>query len=83
MRGKELDPKLREMSFHGSQGIVLGHIASTKGMEVDKSKTDLIASLFIHKTIRDIRSFLRHVSFYRRFIRDFGAIFRSLCNLIL
>ena len=34
------------------------------------------------KCVKDIRSFLGHVGFYRRFIRDFSAIARPLCNLL-
>ena len=40
------------------QGIVLGHIVSSKGMEVYKSKIYLIANLPIPKTVRNVRSFL-------------------------
>ncbi|CAL2225506.1 unnamed protein product [Prunus armeniaca] len=63
-------------------GIVLGHIVSHKGIEVDKSKIDLIANLPIPKTVKDIRSFLGHASFYRRFIQNFSAIARPLNNLL-
>ena len=46
-----------------TSGIVLGHIVSHKGIEVDKSKIDLIANLPIPKTVKEIRSFLGHASF--------------------
>lgn len=52
-------------------------------MEFDKSKVDLIANLPIPKTVRDVRSFLRHAGFYRRFIKDFSSISRPLYNLLL
>jgi hypothetical protein len=64
-------------------GIVLGHVVSSKGIEVDKAKVDLILNLPTPKTVRDARSFLRHVGFYRRFIKDFSSISRPLCNLLL
>ena len=35
-----------------------------------------------HKTVKDVRSFLRHVGFYRRFIQYFSAISHQLCNLL-
>ena len=63
-------------------GIVLGHVVSSEGIEVDKVKVDLILNLPIPKTVRDV-SFLRHASFYRRFIKDFNSISRPLCNLLL
>ncbi|KAI5316279.1 hypothetical protein L3X38_045455 [Prunus dulcis] len=46
--------------FMVTSGIVLGHIVSHKGIEVDKSKIDLIANLPIPKTVKEIRSFLGH-----------------------
>ena len=61
---------------------MLGHIVSKKGIEVDKEKVELITNLPTPKCVKDIRSFLGHVGFYRRFIRDFSAIARPLCNLL-
>ncbi|KAI5320979.1 hypothetical protein L3X38_040687 [Prunus dulcis] len=63
-------------------GIVLGYIVSHKGIEVDKSKIDLIANLPIPKTVKEIRSFLGHAGFYRIFIQNFSAIARPLNNLL-
>ena len=64
------------------KGIVLGHIISSSGIEVDKAKVDLISSLPIPKSVKDIRSFLGHAGFYRRFIKDFSKIARPLTTLL-
>ena len=68
--------------FMVTQGIVLGHIVSKEGIEVDKAKVELISSLPTPKCVKYIRSFLGHAGFYMRFIRDFSAIARPLCNLL-
>ncbi|XP_073037779.1 uncharacterized protein [Primulina eburnea] len=52
------------------------------GIEVDKAKVDVIANLPPPKTIKEIRSFLGHVGFYRRFIKDFSLISKPICNLL-
>jgi hypothetical protein len=68
--------------FMVDQGIVLGHVISSKGIEVDKSKIDLIRSLLPPTSVREIRSFLGHAGFYRRFIKDFSKNARPLCRLL-
>jgi len=70
------------MSFMVTNGIVLGHLVSSKGIEVDKSKIELIANLPTPKSVKDVRSFLGHAGFYRRFIKDFSVISKPLCNLL-
>ncbi|GJW60111.1 reverse transcriptase domain-containing protein [Tanacetum coccineum] len=51
--------------FMVKEGIVLGHKISKSGIEVDKSKVDVIAKLPHPTTVKGIRSFLGHVGFYR------------------
>ncbi|XP_050916838.1 uncharacterized protein LOC127132019 [Lathyrus oleraceus] len=65
-----------------TRGIVLGHIISEKGISVDPAKIDVISTLPYPSCIREIRSFLGHAGFYRRFIKDFSKIALPLSNLL-
>ena len=68
--------------FMVSQGIVLGHIISEKGIEVDKTKIDLISKLLLPTNVKTVRQFLGHAGFYRRFIQDFFKIAKPLYKLL-
>ena len=61
--------------------IVLGHKISTVGLEVDQAKVFIIKTLLPPTTVKGIRSFLGHGSFYERLIKDFSKISRPLCRL--
>ncbi|WJZ82840.1 hypothetical protein VitviT2T_002565 [Vitis vinifera] len=63
-------------------GIVLSHIISEKGIEVDKAKVELIVKLPSPTTVKGVRQFLGHVGFYRRFIKDFSKLSKPLCELL-
>jgi len=79
---KNLVLNWKKCHFMITNDIVLGHIVSSKGIEVDKSKIELIANLPTPKSIKDVRSFLGHAGFYRRFIKDFSVITKPLSNLL-
>ena len=65
-----------------TQGIVLGHVVSKEGIEVDKAKVEFISTLPTPKCVKGIRSFLGHAGLYRRFVKHFSAIARPLCSFL-
>jgi hypothetical protein len=64
-----------------SEGIVLGHQGSGRGIEVDRAKIEAIEKLPYPRDVRGIRIFLWHGGFCRRFIKDFSKISKPLTNL--
>jgi len=64
------------------EGIVLGHLVSERGIEVDKAKIELIKQLPPPANIKGIRSFLGHCGLYRRFIRNLSQTARPMTRLL-
>ncbi|XP_070045816.1 uncharacterized protein [Nicotiana tomentosiformis] len=66
--------------FMVQEGIVLGHRVSKSGIEVDKVKVEAVAKLPPAISVKGVQSFLGHIGFYRRFIKDFSKI--PLCKFL-
>ncbi|RVW13543.1 Retrovirus-related Pol polyprotein from transposon 17.6 [Vitis vinifera] len=80
---KDLVLNWEKCHFMVQKGIVLGHIISKNGIEVDKAKVELIVKLPPPTNVKGIRQFLGHAGFYRRFIKDFSKISKPLCELLV
>nr|GFA19869.1 reverse transcriptase domain-containing protein [Tanacetum cinerariifolium] len=77
-----MDDFSEKSHFMVKERIILGHKISKNGIKVDKAKVDVIAKLPYPTTVKDIRSFLGHVGFYRRFIQDFLKIAQPMTRLL-
>ncbi|RDX75206.1 Retrovirus-related Pol polyprotein from transposon opus, partial [Mucuna pruriens] len=73
---KNLVLNFEKYHFMVIEGIVF------RGIQVDKSKIDIITSLPNPAFVREVRSFLGHVGFYRRFIKNFSKISMPLSKLL-
>nr|GEY23311.1 reverse transcriptase domain-containing protein [Tanacetum cinerariifolium] len=80
------DPNLclnwEKSHFMVKEGIVLGHKISKNGIEVNKSKVDVIPKLPYPTIVKGIQRFLGHAGFYRRFMKDFSKIARPMTHLL-
>jgi hypothetical protein len=60
LKEKHLVLNWEKCHFMVKQGIVLGHVISRRGIEVEKAKIDLIFNLPPPRTVKEVRSFLGH-----------------------
>ena len=64
-----------------TEGIVLGHHICSQGIKVDPAKIEVIVSLPFPKTQKEVRIFLGHAGYYRRFIENFTKIVAPMFKL--
>ena len=64
------------------EGIALEHQVNKRGLEVEKAKKEVIKSLPLPSNLKEVRSFLGHTCFYRRFIQNYAQISKPLKNLL-
>ena len=79
---KNLVLNWEKCQFMVNQGIVMGHVIFDQGIEVDKAKVELITKLPPPISVKAVRQFLGHASFYRRFMKDFSKIAKPLYKLL-
>ncbi|CAN6712533.1 unnamed protein product [Malus baccata var. baccata] len=68
--------------FMVKHGIVLRHLISSKRIEVDKARIEVITNLPPPTSVKSVRSFLGHAGFYLKFMKDFSKISHPLGNLL-
>ena len=60
----------------------MGNCVSSTRIKVDPTKIEVISNLPVPKTPKDVKSFLGHASYYRRFIENFIKIASPLFKLL-
>ncbi|CAA7050029.1 unnamed protein product [Microthlaspi erraticum] len=65
-----------------TQHRLMGACNLRRGISPLQTELDVMLQLPVPKTVKDIRSFLGHAGFYRRFIKDFSKIARPLTRLL-
>jgi transposase InsO family protein len=64
------------------EGILLGHVISQRGIEVDAEKVRVILKLKPPTQLKELRAFLGYVGYYRRFILKYADLAMPLTQLL-
>lgn len=74
--------KLTKCSFAKQELSYLGHVISVEGVATDPKKVQIIKDWPTPTSVKEVRSFLVMVGYYRKFVRNFGVISKPLTNLL-
>ena len=72
----------KKTKFFQTEVRFLGHILSREGVRPDEGKVRAIREMPIPKNVREIRTFLGMVNYYRRFTRDLSELVEPLTKLL-
>ncbi|XP_004971882.1 uncharacterized protein LOC101768429 [Setaria italica] len=74
--------KPSKCSFAQQQLEYLGHIISAEGVATEPSKVQVIQNWPTPKNSKDLRAFLGLAGYYRKFIKNYGVMSKSLTELL-
>ncbi|KAL4016708.1 hypothetical protein IC575_024365 [Cucumis melo] len=81
LRDNKLYAKFSKCEFWLKKVSFLGHVVSKAGVSVDPAKIEAVTSWTRPSTVSEVRSFLRLVGYYRRFVENFSRIATPLTQL--
>ncbi|XP_074271317.1 putative mitochondrial protein AtMg00860 [Silene latifolia] len=82
LRENQLFATFKKCAFWLKEINFLGHVVSSKGIQVDPEKIETIMSWPVLKNVAEVRSFLGVAGYYRRFVKDFSKLVQPLTNLV-
>ena len=81
LRSAKLKLHPKKCKFAVQEVHYLGHVLSPQGIKPNPDKVKAIASFPTPRKIKELRSFLGMIGYYRKFIRDFGVTAKVLYDL--
>nr|GEX69820.1 reverse transcriptase domain-containing protein [Tanacetum cinerariifolium] len=81
LKKEKLYDKFSKCEFRILKVKYLGHVIDNRGIHVDPAKIESIKDWASPKTLIEIRQFLGLVGYYRRFIKGFSKISKSMMKL--
>lgn len=81
LRQHQLRLKLKKCNFFKAETYYLGFVINSDGISPDPRKVEIIKSLPPPTCVKDVRSFIGMVSYYRRFIPNFSETAKPIVAL--
>jgi hypothetical protein len=78
--GLSLNPK--KSLFSMKEGKLLGHIVSIEGVRIDPSIVEVIQTLSLPRSKKEIQSSLGKINVLRRFISNFVELVKSIASML-
>ena len=82
LREKQLYAKFSKCEFWLDQVVFLGHVISSRGIEVDPRKIEAVLKWESPTNVSEIRSFLGLAGYYRRFVKGFSILAGPITKLL-
>ena len=82
LREKQLYAKFSKCEFWLDQVVFLGHVISSRGIEVDPKKIEAVLKWEAPTNVSEIRSFLGLAGYYRRFVQGFSILAGPMTKLL-
>jgi hypothetical protein len=78
--GLSLNPK--KSLFAMKEGKLLGHIVSTKGLNIYPIRVEAIQALSLPRSKKEVQSFLGKINFLRRFVSNFVELVKHITTML-
>ena len=82
LRKYSLFANLKKCHFHQDEVYFLGYVVSSKGINMEAEKIEVVKEWPESKSVQDIQVFLGFANFYRRFIQGFSRIAALLTSML-